>query len=146
MTNEERIAQLEAEVQTLRFQLGVAVHRLQVIPDDAGRVASTNVATAYALADALIVTGPATGSAAARADVETVRQVAGGVPVLVGSGVDPDVERGIHCVLSARAPVDVECGLRRAERRHTYDQQYTQPVQSFHRFTSGASRSVAVAI
>ncbi len=40
-----------------------------------------------ALADALIVTGPATGSAAARADIETVRGAVPTVPVLIGSGL-----------------------------------------------------------
>ena len=39
-------------------------------------------------ADAIIVTGPATGSPAAIADLETSKEAAGPVPVIAGSGAD----------------------------------------------------------
>jgi hypothetical protein len=42
------------------------------------------------LADALVVTGKATGEATALGDVKRVRSAVGTVPVLVGSGVTPD--------------------------------------------------------
>jgi membrane complex biogenesis BtpA family protein len=42
------------------------------------------------LADALVVTGRATGEAAALADVKRVRSAVASVPLLVGSGVTPD--------------------------------------------------------
>ena len=56
--------------------------------DDAAHVAREMVLRG--LADALIVTGPATGTAASLAEVATVRRAAPDVPVLVGSGVDED--------------------------------------------------------
>jgi len=43
-----------------------------------------------ALADALVVSGPATGQPTAPADLERVCAAVPGVPVLVGSGVTPD--------------------------------------------------------
>jgi len=42
------------------------------------------------LADALVVSGKATGDATALGDVKRVRSAVGSVPVLVGSGVTPD--------------------------------------------------------
>ena len=42
------------------------------------------------LADALVVSGPATGEATPLADLERVRHAVPGVPVLVGSGVTPE--------------------------------------------------------
>jgi len=52
-----------------------------------------------ALADALLVTGPATGRAPAKAAVHAVKQAAGKAPVLVASGVDA----GNLAALSAEA-------------------------------------------
>ena len=47
--------------------------------------------TAYrGMADALIVTGPATGTPAAAEDVAAVKGAVPDIPVLVGSGVDED--------------------------------------------------------
>jgi hypothetical protein len=42
------------------------------------------------LADALVVSGRATGDATPLADVKRVRSAVGGVPLLIGSGVTPD--------------------------------------------------------
>ena len=52
-------------------------------------LAETARAAEFFLADGLVVTGVATGQATDPGDVEAVRAAAG-VPVLVGSGVDPD--------------------------------------------------------
>ncbi len=48
-------------------------------------------------ADALVVTGEATGRMPAAADVEAVRRACPEVPLLVGSGVDPDSARELLC-------------------------------------------------
>lgn len=46
-----------------------------------------------ALADAVIVSGPATGAPPAAADLREAREAAGGTPVLIGSGLSPDNAR-----------------------------------------------------
>jgi hypothetical protein len=51
-----------------------------------GRAAAD--AAGRGLADVLVVTGPATGRAAALDDLRAVREAAPGVPLLVGSGLD----------------------------------------------------------
>ncbi len=63
-------------------------HAVPLGSDDAAHVARETVLRG--LADALIVTGSATGVSASVEELKTVRQAAPGVPVLVGSGVDED--------------------------------------------------------
>ncbi len=53
-------------------------------------LAETAQAAAFFRSDGLIVTGQATGAATNVSDVRAVRQACPGLPVLVGSGVDPD--------------------------------------------------------
>lgn len=50
------------------------------------------------LADAVVVTGVATGQPAALADVERVRRAVPDAAILVGSGVDPDTVAGLLAV------------------------------------------------
>ncbi|HVQ76336.1 MAG TPA: BtpA/SgcQ family protein [Candidatus Binatia bacterium] len=53
------------------------------------------------LADALVVSGPATGQPTAIADIERVSAAVPGVPILVGSGVTPDTVAPLLAVADA---------------------------------------------
>jgi uncharacterized protein len=48
-----------------------------------------------ALADAVIVSGPATGAPPEAADLREAREAANGTPVLIGSGLTPDNARAL---------------------------------------------------
>jgi len=63
-------------------------HASPLVPIDLESATHDTLARGHA--DAVIVTGPATGSPISRAVLESVRQAAGKQPVLLGSGVNED--------------------------------------------------------
>jgi membrane complex biogenesis BtpA family protein len=98
MVAEEGIIQGKAH-ETLRYRRSLgAQERVKIFADvlvkhavplgsvDMAQVARETVARG--LADVLVVSGPATGAAAALDDVEVVKKAVPHVPVLIGSGID----------------------------------------------------------